>query len=154
MFLHENRQVFANSIRQKPLVLILFPQTSKHRQLQQYFPGCSTSCLPPCPQEKSSCIAAPFTSNPFLAVRSSYRNSATSHKRMGALKGKPRPRLSSPGYPSISSWQQHWSQKMGSAAETPMSPSQEPPAGSRQKINHDRSSAPRMGNADGKSSMT
>lgn len=83
VFFHENREVFANSIRQNPLVLILFlrPAKATPAGLCRNFQVCSTSHLPPCSQEKNSCIAAPFSLNPFLAVRSSHQIS--SQKRTG-----------------------------------------------------------------------
>lgn len=49
------------------ILLFWFSQTSKHGQ----FPGCSIPCLPPCLQEMSSCILAPFKLSPLLAVGSS-----------------------------------------------------------------------------------
>lgn len=73
--LHESREVFANSTRQNPFVLIRFLKPvnmgSASRTLQ-YFPGCAIPCLPPRPQQMSSCILTPFKLSPFLAVGSSY----------------------------------------------------------------------------------
>lgn len=108
-------------------------------------------CLPPCPQETSSCILAPFKLSPFLAVGSSYEREVQPHHLKEQLPWQESQRQ---GLALLVNRTSHHDTGIGAKRQQVQLNLQDPPAACKQKINHDRRPAPRMKSADSKSSTT